>query len=59
MLKKESDFAQMTAKMQAYQNKVNELEAMLEQERKAREELQSNQNKLTKMNKQLAEVRTR
>ncbi|VUZ44769.1 unnamed protein product [Hymenolepis diminuta] len=55
MLKKESDFAQMTAKMQAYQNKVNELEAMLEQERKAREELQSNQNKLTKMNKQLAE----
>ncbi|VDN98275.1 unnamed protein product [Rodentolepis nana] len=54
-LKKASDYEEMTAKMASYQNKVNELQQMLEQERKARQELQNNQEMLAKMNKQLAE----
>lgn len=59
MLQKESDYEAMTQQMAAYKAKVDELEALLSQERKAREDLQENQEKLAKMNKKLTEVCSR
>ncbi|KAM7542243.1 hypothetical protein Aperf_G00000017137 [Anoplocephala perfoliata] len=55
MLQKESDYEAMSQQMAAYKAKVDELEALLSQERKTREDLQQNQDKLAKMNKKLTE----
>ncbi|VDD79112.1 unnamed protein product [Mesocestoides corti] len=55
MVQKESDFEAMSLKVAKYQQKINELEVLLDQERGARENLQKNQDILAQMNQKLKE----
>lgn len=56
MIQKSSDYEAMALKLTAYKQKVDELQVMLEQERKDREALERTQEKLAAMNMKLKEV---